>query len=307
MNYYWVNQKQTYKQERNGGYLWAPRKNEQGRTFWHWENMLKVEPGDIIFNHVKGALCSYCIAQTTAYEHNKPKDIEQNWDQLGWKIDAVYYDIPKPVVIRDHLDKLKHLFPEKYSPYSLGANKANQFYLVSLSNDLGALLANVAAIVTHNNDEIKDQPVHTSPEPGPIKTIIDQGEFQPTLTEKESIIKQRITQGRFREDLIERYNGRCAVTSLDVTSLLVASHIKPWSQSNNTERNDPDNGLLLAVHLDKLFDQCLISFDVQGKIIISNRLTLRQRDLMGLNNSMKLRQLTEGNQKYLTYHRKKLG
>jgi putative restriction endonuclease len=308
MNYYWVNQKQTYKQERKGGYLWAPKKDKRGKPKWFWETMLLVQPGDIIFNHVKGTLRSYCIAQSSAYDHNKPTDIEQDWDELGWKIDVVYYDIANPVVVNNNLDKLKPLFPEKYSPYTLTGNKANQFYLVPLSHQLGSELAIIAAIDSHDNEESdEDNAVPASNGQSKVQDdeIPDAADFQPTLTEKETLIKQRITQGRFREDLMKLYDGRCAVTGLDVASLLIASHIKPWSESNSKERNDTDNGLLLAAHLDKLFDQHLISFDVQGKIIISNSLTIRQRDLLGINNSLKIKTLTVGNQKYLAHHRKK--
>ncbi|CAM5798368.1 HNH endonuclease [Rhizobacter fulvus] len=46
--------------------------------------------------------------------------------------------------------------------------------------------------------------------------------------------------------------------------LLIASHIKPWRDSSNVERLDPTNGLLIAVHVDKLFDRHLLSFELQG-------------------------------------------
>ena len=105
---------------------------------------------------------------------------------------------------------------------------------------------------------------------------------------------------------MERYNERCAVTSLDVPSLLVASHIKPWSESTAKEQNDVDNGFLLVAHLDKLFDQHLITFDIQGRIVISNTISHRQRSLLGLSNSMRIDNLSSGNQRYLNYHRKQL-
>ena len=120
------------------------------------------------------------------------------------------------------------------------------------------------------------------------------------------LVKQRLTQGKFRKDLMERYNERCAVTSLDVPSLLIASHIKPWSESTAREQNDVDNGFLLVAHLDKLFDQHLITFDIQGRIVISNTISHRQRSLLGLSNSMRIDNLTSGNQRYLNYHRKQL-
>jgi putative restriction endonuclease len=73
-----------------------------------------------------------------------------------------------------------------------------------------------------------------------ILTAIDLGE-----TEKRNLVKPRIGQGTFRQKLVANWNG-CAVTGFKDTNLLVASHIKPWRASNNTERLDPFNGLLLV-------------------------------------------------------------
>jgi hypothetical protein len=81
-------------------------------------------------------------------------------------------------------------------------------------------------------------------------------------TEKEMLSKARIGQGQFRKDVIRIWGigERCAVTGIDLPQLLIASHIKPWRSSENLERLDPTNGILLATHLDMLFDNYLISF-----------------------------------------------
>ena len=52
--YYWVNQGKTYKEEKAGGYLWAPIKNSKGNSFFHWENMTKLKPTDIVFHYCRG-------------------------------------------------------------------------------------------------------------------------------------------------------------------------------------------------------------------------------------------------------------
>jgi putative restriction endonuclease len=122
-------------------------------------------------------------------------------------------------------------------------------------------------------------------------------------TEKDSIIKSRIGQGQFRKDLIKKW-GACSVTSLSNTALLRASHIKPWSESNNVERLDPENGLLLHPSLDHLFDSGLISFDYHGKIIISNKLTDSELIVLNITTDMTLRKLSKKTQEFLIYHQK---
>ena len=310
MNYFWVNQKQTYTQEREGGYLWAPKRNSKGNQHWGWRTMTKVSQGDIIFNNVNGALRSYCIATSTAYDFSKPTEIEQEWEQQGWKINARYIDLPNPIVISEHLDEIGELFPVIYSPYSVEHKKANQSYLAELSIELGTAIAKIGGVTQSQTTTSKPVPTvsatASSEETINVHEALESEDFIPTATEKEMLVKQRLTQGRFRRDLMERYSERCAVTGLDVPSLLIASHIKPWSESTAKEQNDVDNGLLLAAHIDRLFDQHLISFDFQGKIIISNKITHRQRSLLGLSSSMCIENLTTGNQRYLSYHRKQL-
>lgn len=70
-------------------------------------------------------------------------------------------------------------------------------------------------------------------------------------TEKTSLINARIGQGKYRKDLINLWGG-CSVTGYEDYKMLVASHIKPWSFSTNSERLDKFNGLLLLPNLDKV-------------------------------------------------------
>jgi putative restriction endonuclease len=57
---------------------------------------------------------------------------------------------------------------------------------------------------------------------------------------------ERIGQTFFRETLLAIYDNKCCFTGMDVTRLLRASHIKPWSESNDiNEKTNPRNGLLL--------------------------------------------------------------
>ena len=101
-------------------------------------------------------------------------------------------------------------------------------------------------------------------------------------TEQMALHKARIGQGRFRADLLDLWQGRCALTEVDMPELLRASHIKPWRSSNNSEKLNAFNGLLLAVHLDALFDRLLITFQDTGEMVVSKRISLRNRELFGM-------------------------
>ncbi|NOI16879.1 HNH endonuclease [Vibrio coralliilyticus] len=120
-----------------------------------------------------------------------------------------------------------------------------------------------------------------------------------TDTEKSIMVKTRMGQGHFRSQLVQMWGG-CAVTGYRNTQLLLASHIKPWRQSNNKERLDKFNGLLLLANLDKAFDLGFISFDNNGKVLISDY--LETPEVIGLREDMSFRIMRE-HKPYLAHHR----
>lgn len=92
-------------------------------------------------------------------------------------------------------------------------------------------------------------------------------------TEKETIVKARIGQGLYRKLLLDKYNQGCIITHVNIPEILIASHIKPWAVSTNKERISQSNGFILSATYDRLFDQGLISFQNDGKILISSMIT----------------------------------
>ena len=131
----------------------------------------------------------------------------------------------------------------------------------------------------------------------------DELDEEESATVRHAIVLSRVGQGLFREKLLQYWTSSCAVTGITVTEALRASHIKPWSRSSNQERMDQFNGLLLTGTLDLLFDAGLISFDNSGKMLISDALSTQDRKMLGLSESMKLRQIESRHLPYLTFHR----
>jgi len=101
-------------------------------------------------------------------------------------------------------------------------------------------------------------------------------------TTKKALINARLGQGKFRADLMQIWNNSCAVTECTVLKVLKASHIKPWRDSTNNQRLDPNNGLLITANLDALFDSGLISFDDSGEMIVSQMLSTEEREMLGI-------------------------
>ncbi len=119
-------------------------------------------------------------------------------------------------------------------------------------------------------------------------------------TTKQEMLNVRIGQQRFRKLVLDMWGHRCAITG--ASQFITASHIKPWSVSDNSERLDPFNGLALSPVYDKAFDVGLISFDDEGKILISNRLA-KDAPLLGISGQEHIKELNFLHKKYLSYHR----
>ena len=125
-------------------------------------------------------------------------------------------------------------------------------------------------------------------------------------TEKRYLSLARVGQGKYREDLINYWKG-CSVTNISNTDLLIASHIKPWRESNKEERLSKFNGLLLTPNLDKLFDKGYISFADSGKILISNKISTDEMLSLGISKGMRLKfSPSDTAQIYLKIHREKI-
>jgi hypothetical protein len=123
-----------------------------------------------------------------------------------------------------------------------------------------------------------------------------------TVTEKSTLVKTRIGQGQFRNELIDHWQG-CALTQYKQLQFLVASHIKPWRVSGNQERLNPFNGLLLLANLDKAFDLGYITFKDKGQIVISE--DLEEHELLGIRSDMSVK-LSPKHQDFVAYHREQV-
>ena len=90
----------------------------------------------------------------------------------------------------------------------------------------------------------------------------------------EKVMKVRVGQCFFRMSVLTAYGNSCCITGMKKPDLLIASHIKPWKDSDSrTERTNPSNGLCLNAFHDKAFDRGFITLDKNYKIIISEKLS----------------------------------
>ncbi len=123
------------------------------------------------------------------------------------------------------------------------------------------------------------------------------------------IVKRRIGQGPFRSLLEEFHGVRCCISGITNRRLLIASHIVPWSEASSTQKTDHENGLLLSVIWDALFDKGFVSFDNDGTLLCSERLDDETALRLGiaLDARLPVDMLTERRKKNLSWHRNNFG
>lgn len=124
-------------------------------------------------------------------------------------------------------------------------------------------------------------------------------------TTKAQLVLARRGQGMFRGQ-VERNERRCRVTGVCEPEHLRAGHIKPWRYSTNRERLDGENGLLLAPHIDHLFDRGFISFDARGNLLVSPQLDKAVLDTWHIPRGVNVGSFSRGQARYLAFHRREI-
>jgi predicted restriction endonuclease len=93
------------------------------------------------------------------------------------------------------------------------------------------------------------------------------------------------------------------VTGTATQAVIRASHIKPWSDSDNQERLDPENGLPLVADLDALFDERWVTFRDDGELLVSPHIPKRERTLLRLDERRLRKRPGPRTLRYLAEHR----
>ncbi|MBO6219356.1 MAG: HNH endonuclease [Treponema sp.] len=139
------------------------------------------------------------------------------------------------------------------------------------------------------------------------KTLDENGEVveerkNQKLSEESNNARQG--QGKFRDKLLEECPF-CPITMCTEEKLLIASHIKPWAVSNEKEKIDPKNGFMLSPLYDKLFDKGFITFTNDKHMILSNWISNKNYERLGVVNNSYYQMLPIDDKRieYLEYHR----
>ena len=302
MGFWWVNHKQTAREERGGNYIWAPKLNMAGRRSWSWDNLPRTRLGDIVFSYAQTKIGAVGIVVEECQERRRPDEfgkVGDAWDKQGWAVGVEWQMLAAPVFPKLHMDEIAPLLRPKYSPIKTDGNGNMGCYLAQISDELGLTLLRLAdelEITLKRADDVKGEAEAVRQEQ---QLMCDQTIPE---TERAQLIKARRGQGRFRTN-VESVEKACRLTGLKEKQFLIASHIKPWQVSSNYERLDGNNGLLLSPHIDKLFDKGWISFSDDGKVLVPDHGLTNILTAWRVDPSYNVGTFNPIQRNYLEYHR----
>lgn len=288
MAYWFVLQGRTFDVESQGGFLWAPlyTENKFGvrSDRYFWSNMERLEVGDLVFCCVDQRIRAIASVIERYVIAPRPAGLPQEaWVEEG-RFVRVAYELLDPT-INTH-DALASLFAlqDEHGPIQGGSYK--QSYLHGVSEAFARRLLSLG------NIEVT--------EAAATRAV---ARTAPDETTRQRIVSSRVGQGYFRDNLLEYWGGSCAVSGVNNASLLRAAHIKSWKSSNDVERLDTYNGILLLVSYDIAFEIGLISFASDGSIMISNRADERDLRALAIRSDARLSRTDDRHLPFLAYHR----
>jgi hypothetical protein len=237
----------------------------------------------------------------------KPSEFGSRGDQWlddGWLVDVAFQELgTSSIRPSEHMGVLSSTLPDLYSP--IRANGVgNQMYLAPVPRAMSAVLMSLigpgAATIVDDISAVLFAEFAGDNATADIEDIEHSAEIGET--ERQQLIYARRGQGLFRAGvgLIEK---RCRITQTTNKLHLVASHIKPWKNSDNQERLSRYNGLFLSPHVDHLFDNGYLSFQDDGAIIVSSKLDVQILDQWHIAPTMNVGSFQPPQRPFLEFHR----
>lgn len=288
--------------EVKGGYLWSPKTKANGSRNFFYETMTQTQPGDVVFSFCDTYIKA--IGIVTGPHESAPKPTEfgnagDYWSHEGWYVPVQYIELASPIRPKDQMQALGPTLPPKYSPLQVNGDGNQGVYLAPVPSDMAAVLRQLlnGQVEAVEQGVVVEEVAAADKEQQRIasdKTLPE--------TERSQLVKARVGQGLFRSH-VELLEPRCRVTGVADRRFLRASHIKPWALSNDFEKLDGNNGLMLAPHVDHLFDKGYISFHDDGSLLTSKLLPASVLSAWRIDGVAVHQSFSNEQAAYLLYHR----
>lgn len=300
MKYWWVNQNQTYQHEVGGGYLWSPKVKSNGHRNPFYDFMREASAGDLVFSFCDTFIKAVGVVTGQCVTSPKPVEFAGagiQWSEEGWYLPVKFTELARPIRPKDNIDAFRHTLPAKYSPLRSTGDGIQSVYLAPVPDEMAYILS---ALLGDQVQAIASARTPFDTTADDIQDLLQDRTVAETV--RQQLVKARVGQGLFRSNVL-RYENACRVTGVNDPDLLIASHIKPWKVSDNEERLAGANGLMLAPHVDRLFDKGYISFANDGSLLVSKKLSESVLKAWSITVPVITKRLSPAQQVFMQYHR----
>jgi hypothetical protein len=293
---WWVNLSQTRRHELDAGYLWSDE-----------PELATAQPGEIVYVHSGGRIAVLGVVAGTAFPAGK-SDAGQGRGARrgapGWRLPVHIEQLEQPLRPKDHAAAFKPLLPAKHAPLRPSGDANPTVRLARIDERLAALLRRLLggqeeelllmAPTLRSAERADDVAEHALR----ARLGLDAGMRKQLLAARRGL-------GVFRDN-VERYEQSCRLSGLLDRRHVRARHIKPWRDSNDHEKLDGCNGLLLSPHFDQLFERGLIAFEDDGELMVARHLNPAVLPAWGVVLPRNVGAFHPGQCEYLAYHRLKV-
>lgn len=155
MSAWWVNHKQTHKQEIEGGYLWSPKTDKNGARNQTYLNMPRAKKGEMVFSYAFREIKAIGKIAGNCTDARRPAtfgETGEQWSKDGWLVPVEWTILSNPLSPRAHWLKIAPLLPKKYSPIRAPGIGNQKFYLTEINEALADVLLKV---LHQNNPNVK--------------------------------------------------------------------------------------------------------------------------------------------------------
>lgn len=293
---WWVNLSQTRRHELDAGYLWSDE-----------PALESAQPGEIVYVHSGGRITMLGLVAGAAFAAARPaagSDRNARRGKPGWRLPVHFEELQQPLRAKEHAAAFRKFLPARHSPLRASGDANPTVSLARIDERLAALLRELLggqeqelllmAPTLRSGERADDAAEHA------LRARLG---LDATLLKR--LLAARRGLGAYRDN-VERYEQSCRLSGLLDRRHLRARHIKPWRDSNDNEKLDGCNGLLLSPHFDQLFERGLISFDDDGGLKVARHLNPAVLPSWGVVLPRNVGAFHPGQCEYLAYHRQKV-
>lgn len=293
---WWVNQSQARRHELDAGYLWSDD-----------AALAEAQPGEIVFVHSGGRIGTLGLVAGTPFAAQRVSAGVRRGARAraaGWRVPVHFEELLRPLSPREHLAELQAALPARHSPLRATGDANTTVYVTRIDAACTALLRRLlggqveelleAAPALGSAARADDVAEHALR----ARTDLDAGT-------RKRLLAARSGLGVYRDN-VERHEQACRLSGLLDRRHLRARHIKPWRDSNDREKLDGCNGLLLSPHFDQLFERGLISFADNGDLLVARALNPAVLPAWGVAPPRNVGAFEPAQCSYLAYHREQV-